>query len=220
MLNRTVYSVDDNLFEQLAYNKITVDFKLALNEPTGDFFYDPWIIKDEYKNTVWEQLYNSLPTNKGEARLIKLEPGTSYLAHADMDNRWHFNIQAKQSYLIDLKDGIMHNIKPDQYWYYMDAGKYHTAANFGNIDRIQLVVRELFKHRQLYNPVTLKIKLKEHTHDYRYEFDRIISPWLNRANKLGCINNFKYINEEVEFELENELLKELKDILPKQFEIV
>lgn len=219
MLNRTVYSVDENLFERLTTNKLDIDFKLALNEPTGDFFYDPWIIKDEYKNTVWEELYNSLPTNKGEARLIKLEPGTNYLAHADMDNRWHFNIQAKQSYLIDLKDGLMHQIKPDHYWYYMDAGIYHTAANFGNIDRIQLVVRELFKHSDLIDPVSITIRIKEPRPDYRYEFDRIISPWLNNTYKLGLLDNFKYKDENVSFDIERDLIPNLEEILPNFLQI-
>jgi hypothetical protein len=220
MLTRTTDTVDDDLYDKLTSQHIDVDFKLAINEPTGDFFYDPWVIKDEFKNTIWDELYNSLPTNKGEARLIKLEPGNGYLAHSDMDNRWHFNIQGKQSYLIDLDHNVMHQVKQDQYWYYMNAGVYHTAANFGNIDRIQLVVRELFKHRTLYSPSLVKIKLKEYTPDYRYEFDRVISPWLNKVNTLGCINNFKYVNEEVEFEIENALIPDLKAMLPKQFEIV
>ena len=220
MLRRTVYTVDEPLFQKVLGSDLTIDFKLAINKPTGDFFYDPWVIKDEYIGTVWEELYNTLPTNKGEARLIRLQPGTNYLAHSDMDNRWHFNIQSKQAYLIDLTDGIMHPIIQDHYWYYMDASKYHTAANFGNVDRIQLVVRELFRRRELYKPIYIKIKLKEYRSDYRYEFDRVVSPWLNKVNKLGCINKFKYIDEIVEFELEECLLQELKNILPNFFEIL
>lgn len=220
MLKRTSYYVEDQLFHRVLEHRLDVDFKLSINKPTGDFFYDSWVIKDEYRGTVWEELYNTLPENKGEARFIKLDPGTSYLAHSDMDNRWHLNIYAKESYLINLTDNLLYPIVTDQYWYYMDAGKYHTAANFGNTERLQFVVRELFKHRSLLSPTTVKIKLKEFRHDYRYEFDRTISPWLNKVNTLGLIDNFKYVNEEVEFAIEKDLIAELKNITPDCFEIV
>ena len=62
----------------------TVDlnnFKLSFNKPTKSFFYDPWVIKDEFKNTVWERLLEYLPNDIGEARVIVLQPGACYNSH-------------------------------------------------------------------------------------------------------------------------------------------
>ena len=33
--------------------------KESINMPSGDFFYDPWIIKPKYKGTSWETLLNT-----------------------------------------------------------------------------------------------------------------------------------------------------------------
>jgi hypothetical protein len=96
----------------------------------------------------------------------------------------------------------MHQLQTDGIWYKMDAGRKHTAANFGHIDRVQLVVRHLLNRNKLVNPVDIKIALKIDTPDFRYQFDSTISPWLNRANKQGIIDNFKFINDEVSFSIE------------------
>jgi hypothetical protein len=94
MLERTDYKVNIPKFDGLFQG-----FKTPLNEPTGNFFYDPWLIKDKYVGTVWEKLLASLPQPHGEARVIIMEPGSSYMAHSDIDNRWHLNIQGDYSYL-------------------------------------------------------------------------------------------------------------------------
>ena len=196
------------------------EFKLILNQPTGNFFYDPWIIKPEFVGTIWEDVLTSLPLDKGEARLITLKPGTSYYSHADTDDRWHLNLKSEYGFLCDLDHQEMYLLNPDGIWYDMDAGRIHSAVNFGHIDRVQLVVRQLLKSNILKNPINIKIRIKESSPDYRYQFDRTVSPWLNRANKKGIISNFKFLDTEVSFDVEADELYSLKNIVPALFEII
>ena len=121
MITETSYTVDPSLFQEACYSLPKHGMKTAINEPTGNFFYDPWILKTEYKGTVWETLYNSLPVTKGEARIIILDPNQCYQIHADIDDRYHLNILGEKCYLIDLDDNIMHFLKTDGIWYNMDA---------------------------------------------------------------------------------------------------
>jgi hypothetical protein len=114
----------------------------------------------------------------------------------------------------------MHLLTPDGIWYDMDAGRIHSAVNFGRCDRVQLVVRQLLKYNILKNSINIKIRIKETSPDYRYQFDRTISPWLNRANKKGTISNFKFLDTEVSFDIEVDELNSLKRVVPILFEIV
>lgn len=201
--------------------KIDVNFtevKTSLNQPTGNFFYDPWEIKPEYKGTVWEKLLKTLPEVHGEARIIVMEPGTTYMAHADIDNRWHLSLQSKESYLIDLENLDMHLLEQDGYWYYMDAGKIHTASNYGSIARVQLVVRELLTATTEENLVQVTIKPSKPQYDYRYKFDNTVSPWLNVANKKYMLKDFSFQDEVVKFKT---LVTELSSLkLTKEFRII
>jgi hypothetical protein len=219
MFCKTEYRVTPELMESAVLAIPNIDFRLTINQPTGKFFYDPWVIKPELKNTVWEKILNSLPNDHGEARIIILKPGTAYSCHADADDRWHLNLQSDQGYLIDLDSLKMYPLISDGIWYHMDAGKLHTAANFGATDRIQIVIRQLLRRNQLINPVHIKLTIKSSAVDFRYQFDSTISPWLNRANKQGTINSFKFVNNEVSFNVENQLVDELTQIVPKIFEV-
>ena len=221
MLTQTNYKVDTITF-QIACNLLPKhEMKTTINQSTGDFFYDPWVLKDEYKNTVWETLYNSLPVNKGEARIIILDPNQCYQIHADIDDRFHLNILGENSYLIDLVRDIMHPLTADGIWYNMDAGFLHTASNFGRCARVQLVVRQLLKKNKLNEPVEVALSTTiADTNDARFLFDNKLSPWFNEANKLGYINNFSYSPIGVKFNIEKNKLDSLKHILPKEFEIL
>jgi hypothetical protein len=220
MLRLTNHSVDINLVNRAISTLDTDQFKLNVNVPTGDFFYDPWVIKPELKDTVWEELLNSLPYDKGEARIITLKPGTSYCCHADADDRWHLNLQSDFGFICDLDLLEMHRLTTDGYWYDMDAGRRHTAANFGSIDRIQLVVRQLLKKNTLTDPVPIKIVTSIETVDLRYQFDNTISPWLNNANKKGIISRFEFANGIVSFNIERSYLASLNAVVPAMFEVV
>jgi len=212
MLQRTDYKIK--------LPKITDDFdnmKTSINQPIGNFFYDPWEIKPEYKGTVWERLLKTLPIEHGEARVIVMQPGTTYMSHADIDNRWHLNLQGEQSYLLDLEHLDMHLLEQNGYWYYMDAGKKHSASNFGSIPRVQLVVRELLKNSPLENLIQVTIKPTTAQFDYRYKFDNIVSPWLNRVNTNNCLKDFSFEKDTVKFKTVITELSSLK--LTKDFKI-
>lgn len=212
MLERTEYKIK--------LPKFTANFdeiKTAINQPTGNFFYDPWEIKSEYKGTVWEKILKSLPEEHGEARVIVMQPGTTYMSHADIDNRWHLSLQGKQSYLIDLDNKEMYLLEQDGYWYYMDAGCRHVASNYGSVPRVQLVVRQLLTATSMPNTVQVTIKPRLAQYDYRYKFDNIVSPWLNRANQNKCIKDFEFEGEVVKFKTVLTELSSLK--LTEDFKI-
>ena len=221
MLTPTKYTVDTSLFKEACQALPEIGMKTTINQPSGNFFYDPWLLKEEYKGTVWETIYNSLPVTKGEARIIILDPGHGYTAHADIDDRYHLNILGDESFLIDLIREQMHKLSQDGIWYDMDAGYLHTAANFGRRARIQLVVRKLLKKNKLVNPVEVALTTSMSNEGHaRYLFDSTISIWLNEANKLGYVNNFSYSSPFVKFNIEQDKLESFKCMLPEEFKII
>lgn len=220
MLSRTNHTVLASLFEEACNQLPSQDMKTAINHPTGDFFYDDWELKQEYRGTVWEILYNSLPVPKGEARIIVLDPAHCYQTHADIDDRYHLNILGESCYLIDLEKHEMFHLDQDGIWYDMNAGKLHTAANFGRRARIQLVIRQLLKENKLVDPVSITLSADiMDKNDARFIFDNTVSPWLNKANKAGFINNFSHTAGTVKLDLEKSKVDQLKNILPIEFSL-
>jgi hypothetical protein len=221
MLSKTKYTVDVSLFQEACFQSANEGMRTTINRPTGDFFYDPWVLKDEYKGTAWETLYNSLPVNKGEARIIILKSNQCYQIHADIDDRYHLNILGEECYLIDLVREQMFPLKQDGIWYNMDAGFLHTATNFGRRARIQLVVRHLLRKNKLLEPIEVAVSTTiANTDDARFIFDNTLSPWLNEANKLGFINNFSHSQLGVKFNIEKNKLDSLKHILSPEFKLL
>jgi hypothetical protein len=218
MLTPTNYKVDTSLFQDACNSLPEAGMKTTINQPTGNFFYDPWVIKAEYKGTVWETLYNSLPVTKGEARIIILDPGHAYQSHADIDDRYHLNILGEECFLINLVQEQMYKLEQDGIWYDMNAGFHHTAANFGRRSRVQLVVRKLLTQNTIENPIAITIKTKMGNLDHaRYLFDNHISPWLNSANKNKVISDFEYSADHVKFKIAEHQLEYLKSYLPTEF---
>jgi hypothetical protein len=221
MLTQTDYTVDSKLFQEACRSLPSGGMRTTINQPTGDFFYDPWVIKDEYKGTVWETLYDSLPVPKGEARIIILNPNQCYQTHADIDDRYHLNILGEACYLIDLLQNQMHRLEQDGIWYDMDAGVLHTATNFGRRARVQLVVRQLLKQNKLTDPVDIALSTTiSNADDARFIFDNTMSTWLNEANKAGFINSFVQGNVSIKFNIEKDKLNLLNSILPSEFKII
>jgi hypothetical protein len=93
MLHTLPYTVDSTLLNEAQGSVPAVESKLTINQPTGNFFYDPWDIKEEFKGTVWETLLNTLPLDIGEARIIVLGNGTTYMSHTDIDDRYHLSLK-------------------------------------------------------------------------------------------------------------------------------
>lgn len=202
-----------NLSESIDF--VSTQNKNSLNFPTGRFFYDPWIILDEYKGTIIEEILSYFPNDIGEARIIILKPGTNYYSHADIDDRYHLNLKGEQSFLIDLENQIMHPTISDSKIWEMDAGLVHTAANFGSQDRLQLVVRKLLKENKFDNSLKIKICCKNPPYNYRYLYDMHISPYLNRAVKDSKLNNFSNNGYEINFDFHEKFLDELIKVIIK-----
>jgi hypothetical protein len=211
MLAKTPYtvSIDDMPLLEKGKHDLTV--------PSGDFFYDPWVLLEEYKNTVWESILDSLPIDTGQARIIVMESPSCYTQHADIDDRYHLNLSGDQDYLIDLDNRQMHKLVKDGVWYEMDAGRLHTAISVGEHIRMQLVVRKLLTRNVLNNPVSVKITAGGS--NPRYRFDNTMSVWLNRASKNKTISNFKQSEASVYFDVEHSSLEDLKSIVPKEFKL-
>ena len=219
MLATTQYTISNELLQEAVHSLPEIGSRLALNEPSGSFFTEHWNIKPEFKGTVWEQILDSLDEPKGEARLIKMGPGECYPSHADIDDRWHLTITGNHSFLIDLDTNIMYSTDPNGQWYLMDAGKRHSAANFGSENRIQLVVRKLLPSGMINNPVDITIRLKVVNYDYRFVFDDIVSPWLNDAFKRGIVNHFEMDTHTVKITISKEYINNLKETIKEHFTI-
>jgi hypothetical protein len=217
MLDLTNYTISNELLQTAISSLPNIDSRIALNEPSGDFFTDHWVIKPEFKGTVWEEILNSLPLPKGEARLIKLAQGECYPSHADVDDRWHMNLTGNNSFIIDLEKQQMHQTNQLGHWYNMNAGVRHTAANFGSEDRVQLVIRQLLPRASITNPKQISLKLKTVVGDRRFIFDDVISPWLNRAFKQGIVSNFVGQDLEATFIIEESHIAELDKLINQHF---
>lgn len=219
MLELTNYTVPQTLLQEAIDSIPDIDSRLALNKPSGRFFNDPWVIKPEFKGTVWEKILDVLNEPKGEARLIRLPQGTCYVSHADIDDRWHLTLTGNNAYLIDLENHKMHQTSELGRWYLMDAGRRHTAANFGSCDRVQLVVRKLLRLPDIKNPKKISITLKNVVVERRFIFDDIISPWLNYAYKKGIVADFKGEDLIATMTIESEYVPELEKLIEKYFTI-
>lgn len=219
MLELTNYTVSEQHLQEAIASIPNIDSRLALNQPTGRFFNDPWEIKPEFKGTVWEEILEALDEPKGEARLIKLPQGTCYVSHADIDDRWHLSLTGNNSYLIDLENHKMFRTDEPGRWYSMDAGIRHTAANFGSEDRVQLVVRKLLPVPNIKVPRNISITLKKVVVERRFIFDDIISPWLNYAYKKGIVRNFKGEDLIATMTIEESYIDELRNLVDPYFNL-
>lgn len=219
MIKPTQWSCNIDIIDKAVADNKLKDWRSTINQPTGNFFYDPWVIKDEYKGTPWDEILNSLGEVVGEARIICLEPGKTYMAHADIDDRWHLNLTGEHSYLIDLDNLKMFPQVKDGVWGIMDAGRIHVASNYGSIDRNQLVVRKLLTQSTLTNLITVTIEPAYEQYDFRYKFDNIYSPWLNKINKENSLADFSHTGTAVSFKIAQEAKVELDNITTSDFKI-
>lgn len=220
MLAQLNYTVSKDILQEAAKSVTSTEFRSTINQPSGNFFYDPWVIKPEFQNTPLEKMLAQLDTPIGEARIISLAPGTCYHAHADIDDRYHLNLSGNNAYLVDLDLNEMHPLQQDGHWYIMDAGRIHSAVNFGFETRIQLVVRKLLDKNTLKNPIRIKVYWEVWGYERaRSLLDNQLSGWLNRQSKLGGITNFSFTMTDVTFDVETSLIKDIEERLPEHFKI-
>lgn len=185
--------------------------KNPLNSPTGNFFYDPWETLPEFKDTSIDVLLQKLP-NIGEARINVLEPGESYMAHADIDDRYHLHLDGDYSFLCDLDNDKIYRTDKDNIVYSMDTSRIHTASNYGYKRRYQLVVRKLLVFGNVNNPVKIQLTATEHLYNLRYLFDNSFSILLNKLNKDKKLQGFKKVSDVcIEFEVDKNDLSKIEE---------
>ena len=216
MIDNTEYFV--NVGQVVTAAELCKDWsgKNVLNMPTGDFFYDAWKISPQYEGTIFEDLLSVLP-DVGEARIIRQECGTCYQAHSDIDDRYHLNLAGDHACLIDLDDGKTYDLNADGRYYLMNAGKTHSAANFGEQVRFQLVVRKLLKRADW---VDCNVEIIGGGDNPRFAFDKYISPLLNQCNKRDVMNNFTVTETGVKFTTNKVWANLFLDHLPVGFKII
>ncbi len=186
--------------------------KNVLTKPKGDFFYDEWELLPVYNGTsLGELFYNIGPV--GEARINVMKPGECYTAHADIDDRYHLTLESEQSYLTDIERLVTYPCVANDILYEMDAGRLHTASNYGYKDRYELVIRKLLNKIDLQEPTVVTCKVENPPYNLRYLFDRSFSCLLNRLNKDGLISDFKKISDFcITFQVEQFALQEVLNL--------
>jgi hypothetical protein len=220
MISETSYICDIGLIKECCKHIDSIETPLVLNEPTGDFFVDPWKLKKDFENTCWAKIYHTIYDQVGQARVISLSPGTCYHCHADIDDRYHLNLTGEKSYLVDLDEQKIYKIEDDGKWYMMNASKIHSAVNFGRYIRYQLVVRKLLPKNILTDPVNIKIASYDlPPDDARFIFDNNVSSWLNISYKKNKINNFRYDSSSVNLSIEKDHIDSLINILPNNLKV-
>lgn len=168
--------------------------RLELNNPTGEFFSDPWATKEEFVNTPIGEVLSKLG-NIGQARLLALESGESYTAHCDPDDRIHLAIVTNPySYLVDISFNNLHHLNADGHVWHMDTGRIHVAANWGPRTRIHLNVRVLLP-KYSSERKGLRIKVLEGDYDWKQLAYMPMMGAVNKYVKNGYITGFKGISE-------------------------
>lgn len=189
--------LDENFAIQPVIDQVTAmpyfEKYIQLNEADeGRLFNGPYRIKPEYVNTP---LGNVLATlgNIGEARLLKLTPGSSYMAHSDPDDRLHMSIVTNEyCKIIDLEHNQMHHLPVDGSVWLMDTGPIHVASNFGARDRIHLNIRVLLP--DVTDGYT-RFTVVGGDYDWRHAIQISITHWMNRAIKQGKVIGLRKVHD-------------------------
>ena len=97
-----------------------------------------------FKNTIWEETLNLIPSKIGRARLMIMPPEKLLPTHRDIEARWHialFTDPACVFYDNQTTQGF--HIPSDGYIYRLDARRLHTVFNgTTSVNRVHLVVCE------------------------------------------------------------------------------
>lgn len=166
---------------------------IQLNETDeGRLFNGPYRIKSEFVGTPLGEVLTSLG-NVGEARLLKLKPEASYMAHSDPDDRIHMSIISNEySRIIDLEENKMYHLPVDGSLWLMNTGNIHVASNFGAHERIHLNIRVLLP--DVVEGYT-RFSVEGGEYDWRHVIQITITRWMNRAIKSGKVSGLRKIHD-------------------------
>ena len=95
---------------------------------------------DEYKNTYFEEVYNTLSSKYklGRVRILLKKPRTSLGWHRDPEPRLHIPIITNPGSIM-VVDNVAKHLPADGSVWITNNTKYHNAFNGGEEDRIHLV---------------------------------------------------------------------------------
>lgn len=161
-LQKTAYLFDINRitkeFNNIFPDKIdwTAHDQIALNSrpDSSDPYYETIgteipetgiefpVVNEIFRETYFEEIFNTLG-EIGRVRFMLIRPKKCYSIHRDWETRYHLAIQTNPSCFLmeklDKTDYKFHHIPADGNVYLANTIYRHTAANFGNDDRIHLV---------------------------------------------------------------------------------
>lgn len=88
----------------------------------------------EFRGTVFEEFYETVPYRLGRVRLMKMAPRSCYSFHQDKEPRLHIAIQTNENayLLVDDDSGFRSwkiKIPPNGAVYWVNTQKTHTALN-------------------------------------------------------------------------------------------
>tara|TARA_Y100000022_G_scaffold52431_1_gene44511 strand:- start:673 stop:1239 length:567 start_codon:yes stop_codon:yes gene_type:complete len=97
------------------------------------------IVCDQFKNTVFEQVYNELSSKYilGRVRLIMLQPKTCFSWHKDYNDRLHIPIITREGCFMIIEKQIEHLEVNNLY--FTETTKHHTAINGSFYPRVHFV---------------------------------------------------------------------------------
>jgi hypothetical protein len=168
--------------------------RLVLNDMNGEFFSDPWTTKIEFNDTPLGNLLSQLGPI-GQARLLCLESGESYTAHADPDDRIHLAVTTNPySFLVDISGNHLHHIPADGSLWRMDTSKTHVAANWGPRSRVHLNIRCLLPKFKL-DRSGIRIAVSGGDYDWKQETYIELMGFINQQIKNNYITGFSSTNE-------------------------
>lgn len=166
---------------------------VQLNETEeGRLFNGPYRTKSEFIGTPLGNVLESLG-NVGEARLLKLKPEASYMAHSDPDDRLHMSIITNEyCRVIDLEANQMYHLPVDGSVWLMDTGPIHVASNFGAHERIHLNIRVLLPDVK---EGWVRFTVEGGDYDWRHIIQISITRWMNRALKEGKMTGIRKLSD-------------------------
>jgi hypothetical protein len=97
------------------------------------------ILNEQFKNTVFENIYNKLQEKYilGRVRIMMTKPNGCLSWHHDTSPRVHYPIKTQDGCFMVIEDEV--KFLPADSWWYTNTTKKHTAFNGSNENRIHLV---------------------------------------------------------------------------------
>ena len=192
MLTKTNIQFNINPIIEQVFSLSWTEKSIVLNETSGTLLNGPYTILPKFVNTPLGDALAKLG-NIGEARLLRLEPGETYSAHTDPDDRLHLSIISNEfCYLANLEDNTIHTLPVDGYIWELDTSIRHSAFNLGSYVRINLNVRKLLP---AFAEPGYAVTADGDKFNWKQELYLDIMGYINCKIKEGVITGFTKIDE-------------------------